>query len=128
MKQIQMKINHPTHDAGLKMHHIDYPILLSQIRQIMEQRKNLTRDQLATVGDLTDFKDQLLNEIKGILKGHGFQQTKKWLKSLEVRKMLNISAGKLQYLRDRGEIPFTKLGGITYYDVDKITSMMENTR
>jgi hypothetical protein len=91
----------------------------------MEQRKNLTRDQLVTVGDLADIKEQLLNEIKSILKGHGFQQSKKWLKSFEVRKMLNISAGKLQYLRDRGEIPFTKLGGITYYDVDKITSMME---
>jgi hypothetical protein len=74
---------------------------------------------------LADVKDQLLAELKNILKGHGFQQSKKWLKSLEVRKMLNISAGKLQYLRDRGEIPFTKLGGITYYDVDKITSMME---
>jgi hypothetical protein len=91
----------------------------------MEQRKNLTRDQLVTVGDLADIKEQLLNEIKSILKGHGFQQSKKWLKSFEVRKMLNISAGKLQYLRDRGEIPFTKLGGITYYDVDKITRMME---
>jgi len=91
----------------------------------MEQRKNLTRDQLVTVGDLADVKDQLLTELKNILKGHGFQQSKKWLKSLEVRKMLNISAGKLQYLRDRGEIPFTKLGGITYYDVDKITTMME---
>ena len=93
----------------------------------MEQLKNLTRDQLVTVGDLADVKDQLLTELKSILKGHGFQQSKKWLKSLEVRKMLNISAGKLQYLRDRGEIPFTKLGGITYYDVDKITSMMEAT-
>ena len=93
----------------------------------MEQLKNLTRDQLVTVGDLADVKDQLLTELKSILKGHGFQQSKKWLKSLEVRKMLNISAGKLQYLRDRGEIPFTKLGGITYYDVDKMTSMMEAT-
>ncbi|MEO8887308.1 MAG: helix-turn-helix domain-containing protein [Mucilaginibacter sp.] len=92
----------------------------------MEQRKNLTRDQLVTVGDLADIKEQLLQEIKSILKGHGLQQTKKWLKSMEVRKMLNISAGKLQYLRDRGEIPFTKLGGITYYDVDKITHMMDH--
>jgi hypothetical protein len=93
----------------------------------MEQRKNLTRDQLVTVGDLADVKDQLLIEFKNILKGQGFQQSKKWLKSMEVRKMLNISAGKLQYLRDRGEIPFTKLGGITYYDVEKITTMMETT-
>lgn len=91
----------------------------------MEQRKNLTRDQLVTLGDLADVKEQLLTELKDILKGHGFHQSKKWLKSLEVRKMLNISAGKLQYLRDRGEIPFTKLGGITYYDVDKITTMMD---
>jgi hypothetical protein len=90
-----------------------------------ERRTGMTRDQIITVGDFLDMKDQLLTELKKLLKGHGLAGGQKWLKAFEVRKLLKISAGKLQYLRDKGEIPFTKLGGVTYYDVEKIEKMME---
>ncbi len=53
------------------------------------------RDQLITVGDLIEFKDQLLSDIKSILKNQVSGKSKKWLKAMEVRKMLNISHGKL---------------------------------
>jgi len=85
----------------------------------------MTREALLTVGDLLDMKDQILNEMRKLIKSPGSNVGQKWLKAFEVRKLLKISAGKLQYLRDKGEIPFTKLGGVTYYDADKIDKMME---
>lgn len=39
--------------------------------------------------------------------------------------MLRLSSGKLQYLRDKGVIPYKKLGGVTYYDLEKIQELME---
>ncbi|MEB0261829.1 helix-turn-helix domain-containing protein [Mucilaginibacter sp. 10I4] len=84
------------------------------------------RDQLITVGDLIEFKDLLLSELKSILKDHVTGKTKKWLKAIEVRKVLNISHGKLQRLRDNGKIPFTMLGKVTYYDADKIEELMQS--
>ena len=92
---------------------------------IRSLRPNVTRDQIVTMGDILDMKDQMLAEIKKLLKSPGTNGGQKWLKAFEVRKLLKISAGKLQYLRDRGKIPFTKLGGVTYYDCDKIEQMME---
>lgn len=91
------------------------------------QRPSIQRDQLITIGDLLDFKTGLLQEI-GVL----FQKTitkdpeKRWLKADEIRELLRISPGKLQYLRDNGIIPFTKLGGITYYDYNEIVALMES--
>ncbi len=54
------------------------------------------RDQLITVGDLLKFKDLLLSDIKSMLKDQVSGKTKKWLKAMEVRKMLNISHEKIQ--------------------------------
>lgn len=86
----------------------------------------LYRDQLMTIGDFLDLKDQLLTELKRLIKAPGSYSGQKWLKALEVRQLLKISAGKLQYLRNRGQIPFKKLGGVTYYDSEKIEKMMDN--
>jgi len=83
------------------------------------------RDQLITVGDLLEFKDLLLSELRSIIRDQASGKGKKWLKAIEVRKILNISHGKLQTLRDSGKIPFTKLGKVTYYDADKIEGLME---
>ena len=63
------------------------------------------------MNDLNDFKKQLLFEIKSLMKEYGGQQTKKWLKSKDVRKLLNISPSTLQNLRVNGTLSFTKIGG-----------------
>lgn len=83
-----------------------------------------TKDQLLTIGDLEDFKDEMLNEIKLIIKESKGLPGKKWLKSTEVKKLLGISHGFLQTLRDTGTLPFTKIGGSIYYDYEDIHSMM----
>lgn len=91
-----------------------------------EIQTRLYRDQVMTIGDFLDLKDQLLTELKKLIKAPGTHAGQKWLKALEVRELLKISAGKLQYLRDRGQIPFKKLGGVTYYDSEKIEKMMDS--
>ena len=86
----------------------------------------INRDQLITNGDLFDFKSQMLFEIKTMFKEFTGQPTKKWLKSKEVRKLLNISPGTLQSLRSRKVIPYTKIGGIIYHDAADIQKVLES--
>jgi len=85
--------------------------------------------QLVTIRDLEEFRTKMLMDMKMMLEGHLNKTTKRWLKSFEVRKMLGISAGTLQTLRNNGKIPFTKMGGLTYYDaaeIDRILSTSDN--
>jgi len=82
------------------------------------------RDQLVTLGDLQEFKDDLLLSIKSIILSQAPQPIKKWLKSYEVKKILNISTGTLQNLRSNGTLPHTKIGGLIYYDAELINKVM----
>lgn len=80
--------------------------------------------ELITREDLREFKNELLIELKQIIQpGQG--QSKKWLKSSEVRKMLNISPGTLQNLRINGTLRFTKIGSIMYYKLEDINKVLE---
>lgn len=81
--------------------------------------------EIATIEDLQNLKTELLVEIKKLLKEHSGQPTKKWLKSWEVKKLLGISPGTLQNLRVNGTLPFTKIGGIIFYDHNDIQKMIE---
>lgn len=87
-------------------------------------REKIYRDQLVTLGDLQEFKDDLLLSIKTIILGNSSQPAKKWLKTYEVRKLLDISPGTLQTLRNNGTLPHTKIGGLVYYDQDDINRLM----
>ncbi|WP_026726293.1 helix-turn-helix domain-containing protein [Flavobacterium sasangense] len=78
--------------------------------------------QIITIEDLNEFRNLLLNDLKEIINSKP-QQSKQWLKSNEVRKLLNISPGTLQNLRIKGTLSYTKIGGIMYYnhaDIDKL--------
>jgi len=82
------------------------------------------RDQLVTLGDLLEFRDDLLISIKAILQSNSSQPTKKWLKSYEVKKLLGISKGTLQVLRDNGTLTYTRIGRPFYYDADDIQRLL----
>ena len=84
--------------------------------------------EIVTTDDLREFKLELLKEIKRLLAAHHGQPTKKWLKSYEVRKLLGISPGTLQNLRINGTLPFTKIGGVIFYDSEEINKMMQSNR
>jgi len=80
--------------------------------------------ELITKEDLKEFKSDLLTEIKAIMQpGQG--QSKKWLKSVEVRKLLNISPGTLQNLRINGTLRYSKVGSIMYYKLEDINKILE---
>lgn len=83
--------------------------------------------EIITTDDLREFKIELLDDIKKLLSGSD-QSQKKWLKSPEVRKLLNISAGTLQNLRINGTLPYTKVGGVIYYDNDDINKILTSNK
>lgn len=83
---------------------------------------------LITTDDLREFKLELLKEIKTIINKQGTQKLKKYLKSSEVMELLQVSPGTLQNLRINGTLPFTKVGGIIYYDAEEIQQVMEDNR
>lgn len=82
---------------------------------------------IITTDDLREFKMELLEEIKELFNAKG-SNSKKWLKSTDVMKMLKISPGTLQNLRSNGTIPYTKIGGLIYYDAGEIERVMEENR
>ncbi|OAQ42396.1 transcriptional regulator [Pedobacter psychrophilus] len=81
--------------------------------------------EILTKEDLSQFKEELLVEIQRILRPGMLKSQKEWLKSYEVRKILNISPGTLQTLRINGTLQFTKIGGSLYYKYSDIIRLFE---
>lgn len=82
-------------------------------------------NQLTTVEDLINFKRELLTEIKQLISTHTSQPVKRWLKSFEVKELLHISTGTLHNLRTNGTLPFTKIGGVVFYDMIAVEQILE---
>lgn len=83
---------------------------------------------IITTDDLREFKMELLDDIKNLLAKQATGKLKKYLKSSEVMDMLQVSPGTLQNLRVNGTLPYTKIGGIIYYDAEEIQSVMTANR
>ena len=83
---------------------------------------------ILTKEDLQEFKMDILHEIKHLFQTGEPTQRKKWLKSNEVRKLLNISSGTLQNLRINGTLTYTKIGGIMYYDNSDIEKVLNGNK
>ena len=77
--------------------------------------------------DLNEFRTLLLSDLNTMFNSKP-QQQKQWLKSIEVRKLLNISAGTLQNLRVNGTITYTKIGGILYYSNADLEKLLESNK
>ena len=83
--------------------------------------------EVITREDLNEFRSLLLNDLKEIIQSKQ-QQNKQWLKSNEVRKLLNISSGTLQNFRINGTLTYTKVGGIMYYDNADIEKLLNRNK
>jgi len=83
---------------------------------------------ILTLEDLQDFKHELLEQIKLLLSERQGPAPTRWMKSHQVRRMLTISPGTLQHLRINGTLPFTKVGGVLYYDAEDIEKMLQQRK
>ena len=83
---------------------------------------------IITTEDLHEFKMELLDDIKQLLQSQSGHTSKKWLKSPEVKELLGISSGTLQNLRINRTLPYTKVGGVLYYDYEEIMNVMEKNK
>lgn len=77
-----------------------------------------------TVADLMRFRINLLKELSKVIAAQQSLPPKRWLKSHEVQKLLKISPGTLQHLRDSGRMKFSKVGGIIFYDMGDVEEMI----
>lgn len=78
---------------------------------------------IITPEDLQKFKQELLTEIENLMSQ---KQTTaaRWLKSHQVMRLLALSPGTLAHLRVNGTLPYTKIGGVIYYDYDDLQKML----
>lgn len=85
--------------------------------------------EILTSEDLQRFKAELLEELRILfeenLKPH---ETKKWLKTPEVLRILKLSPSTLQTLRLNGTIPYTKIGCSLYYDNQDILKILTDNK
>lgn len=83
---------------------------------------------VVTPEDLEKLKTELIEEIGKLVTRQYTTPARKWLKSHEVRRLLTVSPGTLQNLRINGTLPFTKIGGVIFYDYEDIRKMLEDNK
>lgn len=92
---------------------------------------------IVTVDDLLTFKSEMINHLEKVKEEilqnlpqsiPPAEQELNLLKSFQVQKLLGISAGTLQTLRINGTIPYTKVGGVIYYDRQDIMKILEDNK
>ena len=79
--------------------------------------------EIITKEDLEAFRLTLLNDIR-LLITNNKSESKEWLRCADVRKMLKISTGTIQNLRISGKLKSKKVGGIHFYKLTDIESMV----
>lgn len=83
--------------------------------------------EIITKEDLKKFKDELLADIGKMLQEKTTTENR-YLPSSEVKDLLKISKGTLQYLRESNQLPCIKIGRKIFYEMKDIEKMMEENR
>ncbi|RZJ92294.1 MAG: DNA-binding protein [Chryseobacterium sp.] len=84
---------------------------------------------LITKEDLEQFKLDIFAEMRSTLKKLGApNENNEWLRTVDVRKLLRISAGTLQTLRINGTIRYSVVGKMFFYKREDINNMIEQNR
>jgi hypothetical protein len=83
--------------------------------------------QMITLDDFEGFKEDLLVAIEKLI-DRKVGNVSRWLKSDEVQRLLKISPGTLQTLRLNGTIPYTKIGGTIFYDMEDINRILAQSK
>jgi hypothetical protein len=101
---------------------------MGKLLYVPGDRPTPSGSQLVTLDDLEKFRVMLMMDIKKMLEGHLGKTPKRWLKSFEVRQMLKISPGTLHTLRSTGKIPYTRIGGLIFYDAVEIDLILQSQK
>jgi hypothetical protein len=80
--------------------------------------------EVITREEFNSFKKEVLEALKPVSNN----QEKKFLRSSEMRKMFNISAGTLQNMRINGTLPYSKVGTTILYDYDVVLAILNKNR
>lgn len=85
---------------------------------------------IVTPDDLNEFKSELFKKIESLIENQPEKKEpeKELIKSHNVERMLGISSGTLQNLRINGTIPYSKIGGIIFYDKAEILDVIERNK
>ncbi len=87
-------------------------------------------NHIATKQDIEHAKDAIIAFVKQSLSEAGIKserpQTKKYLRSRDIKKMFGVSDNKLKDMRLSGEIPFIKNGKTFFYPEDGVIRYMDN--
>lgn len=77
--------------------------------------------EILTKEDLQKLREEIINDLKELLQ---VREQKKWLRTRDVIKILQCSPNSVQNLRIRGQLPYTKVGGVIYYLATDLEKMM----
>jgi Mn-dependent DtxR family transcriptional regulator len=83
---------------------------------------------ILTLEDLQDFKVEILQEIRNLLNEKTTFKKTKWIKSKELGEMLDVSPGTIMNLRIKGVLPYTKIGGVMFYEYNEIMKIIEKNK
>ncbi|TXE13414.1 helix-turn-helix domain-containing protein [Algoriphagus aquimarinus] len=80
-----------------------------------------------TKEDLETLRFQLFADLKELLEKQDepSKDSKEWLRSRDVKKMLSISDAALQNLRIRGLVHPVKISGLYYYKSEELKSLFK---
>ena len=87
----------------------------------------MNADELITKTDLLQTEAHIIKAVSDLM-NRSCNLPKKWLKSNEVMELLGLSSSGLQNLRINATIPYTKLGGVIYYDYEEILKILEKNK
>lgn len=79
--------------------------------------------EIVTKEDLVEFRTKLIQEIEKLII-RTEPKDEQWLRSIQVRELLNISPGTLQNMRISGKLKYSKVGGIHFYRQSDVENML----
>lgn len=83
---------------------------------------------ILTQEDLQQFKTEFFTQLKTLLAEMPKTSQKQWLRSYEIKKMIGISSGTLQTMRNNKTIAYTKVGSLTFYAYEDVVKLMERNK
>jgi hypothetical protein len=85
---------------------------------------------ILTKEDFQEFKSELIEKIESLLdkQPEKTEEEQVWLKSHHVQRMLGISAATLQNLRVNGTMPYSKIGGVIFYDKKEVLEVLNRNK